>query len=134
MNPSSSHSCNNSGKQPQHSSESVQYTPGTSLALYPLNEQAEAAKAKIECTLSQLPLLSAPAEEYLTQKMANVTRSYFKRIANEDQMDARKQIEEAISGMDAFSNDVGNRMRADNTSRSREFMEPRPRPPVTSLS
>ena len=134
MNPSSSHPCNNPCKQPQHPSEGAQYTPGTSPALYPLNEQAEAAKAKIECTLSQLPLLPAQAEEYLTQEMANVTGSYFERIANEDPMDAQKQIEEAISRMDAFYNDLGNRMRADNTSHRREFTEPRPCPPVTSLS
>jgi len=134
MNPSSSHPCNNSGKQPQHSSKGAQYTLGTSPALYPLNEQAEPAKAKMECTLSPLLFLPAQAEDYLTQEMANFPGSYFERIANEDPMDAQKQIEEAISRMDTFYNDLSNRMRAYNYSRSREFTEPGPGPQLTSLS
>jgi len=134
MNPSSSSTFNNAGKQPKHSSESAQYNPDISLALYPLYDQAEAAKAKIERTVSQLPQLAAQAEEYLTQEMANVTDSYFEGIASEDPMDAQKQIEEAIARMDAFYNDLGNRMQANTSSRSRAFTEPGPRPQLTSLS
>ena len=133
MNPSSS-STGNIGKQPEHLSHDTQYGPDTSLTLYPLYDHAESVKAKIERTVSQLPLLAAQAEEYLTQEMAHVTDSYFEGIASEDQADAQKQIEEAIARMDAFYDDLGNRMRANNTSRSRAFTEPGPRPQLTSLS
>jgi len=124
MNPSSSSTVNNAGKQPQNSGEGTQCTPDTSLAPHPLYEQAEASKAKIERTVSQLPLLAAQAEEYLTQETANVTDSYFEGISSEDPVDAQKQLEEAIARMDAFCNDLGNRTLANNSSYSRSFTEP----------
>jgi len=128
MNPSPSSTDNNAGKQPQDSSADTQHNPDTSAALHPLYEQAEATQAKIEHTVSQLPQLAAQAKDYLTQEMVNVTDAYFEGIASEDPIDAQKQIEEAIARMDAFYNDLGNRMRANRTSRSRAFTEPGPRP------
>ncbi|PUU76521.1 hypothetical protein B9Z19DRAFT_1129630 [Tuber borchii] len=134
MNPSSSSSRTNAGKQPENSEEGSPCIPNASFTLYPLYEQAEATKAKIERTVSQLPRLAAQADEYLAPEylapeMANVTDVYFDGIASEDPADAQKQIEEAIVRMDAFYNDLSNRMRANNTSRNRAFTEPGPRPP-----
>lgn len=129
MNSSSSSSRNNPGKQPENSEEGNQYSPNASVALYSLYEQAEATKAKIERTVSQLPRLAAQTDEYLAQEMANVTDIYFDGIASEDPADAQKNIEEAIVRMDAFYNDLSNRMSANNTPRNRAFTEPGARPP-----
>ncbi|PUU82661.1 hypothetical protein B9Z19DRAFT_1120438 [Tuber borchii] len=129
MNLSSSSSRNNADKQPENSEEGSQSSPNASVTLYPLYEQAEATKAKIESTVARLPRLAAQADEYLAQEMANVTDAYFDGIASEDTADAQKQIEEAIARLDAFYNDLGNRTQANNGSRNRAFTEPGPRPP-----
>lgn len=128
MNPSSSSSRNNPSKQPENSEEGSQYSPNPSVTLYSLYGQAEAAKGKIERTVSQLPRLAAQADEYLTQEMANVTDAYFDGISSEGPDDAQKKIEEAIVRMGAFYNDLSNSMRTNNTSRNRAFTEPGPRP------
>jgi len=70
----------------------------------------EATIAKIECTLSQPACPAAPADQYLTPDIANVTITYFEGIASEDPMDAPRQIEAAIARIDAYYNDLGNGM------------------------
>ena len=128
MNPSSSSPRNNEDKKPENSEEGSQYSSNAFVTLYSLYEQAEATKAKIERSVSQLPQLAAQAYEYLAQEMVNVTDAYFDGTANEDEANAQKQIEEAIVRMDAFYNDLSYRMPAKNTPRNRAFTEPGPRP------
>ena len=81
----------------------------------------EATIVKIVYTASQLPLLAVPATEYLTHEIASITVSYGEGIASEDPIDAQRQIEAPIAHIDAVYNDLGNRMRDNNTSSSRAF-------------
>ncbi|PWW75409.1 hypothetical protein C7212DRAFT_345394 [Tuber magnatum] len=132
MNPDSSSSRNRGGKQPEHPEEGGQRGPNTDWTLYSLYTQAEARKAKIERTVSQLPRIAAQAEEYLTQEMANVEDAYFEGICSEDPAEAQKLIEEAVARIQAFFNDLGNRMRADNIKRCPAPTDPGNRPAVAS--
>ncbi|KAG0633750.1 hypothetical protein HOY80DRAFT_1103163 [Tuber brumale] len=118
------------GNEPERSGERSRSRPSPYLTLFPLFRQAEAIRDRIERTVCRFPRLAVPAGEYLAQEMANVSDAYFDGISGEYSAEAQNYIEESITRMEGFYNDLANRIRADRGNRGRAFTDPGPPPLV----